>query len=201
MTPPTEDPFRATLLVLFLALAVWWTRAFVKSGLDRESFFNPREGLVLAIVFRLLLAAGIGGILVYAIDPDSMRWSSAPLPSALRWCGAPLAVAGLLFFDAARRALGRDFSPSPRIKPGGVLVTGGPYRRIRHPMYVAFLLCWAGYGLLSANWWIGGTGLAAELMIALLRTPREEALLRAAFGPAYDTYARRTPRFVPRLRG
>lgn len=200
MSPHPEDPFRAAVLFCFAALAVWWIRAFIRSGLERESFFNLREGLGLAILFRLLLAASIGGIVAYALDPDWMRWSRAPLPQLLRWAGAPFALAGVLLFDAAQRALGRDFSPSPRVKPGGVLVTRGPYRLVRHPMYAAFLLCWAGYGLLSANWWIGGTGLAAESMLAIFRVPREEAILRAHFGPEYDRYARRTPRFLPRPR-
>ena len=79
------------------------------------------------------------------------------------------------------------------------LATAGPYARVRHPQYVAFVLLLAGFLL---QW---PTLLTLAMFPVLLLMYRrlaisEEAAMRARFGAAYDRYAARTPRFVPRLR-
>ncbi len=194
----SEDLFRALLSVAFLALAVLWCRAFLRAGMESRSFFSRQEGLAAAILFRLLLAASMAGIGAYVARPALMEWSHVPLPMAARCSGALLCALALLLFQAAQRALGRDFSPSPRVKRGSVLVTTGPYRAVRHPMYVTFLASWIGYGLMAANWFIGATGIVAECVIMFVRTPKEEAMLAAAFGSEWARYCQSTGRFLPR---
>jgi len=88
-----------------------------------------------------------------------------------------------------------NFNIRPELRSGARLVTGGPYRRIRHPMYASVLL---GVGALvvadSRPWRIAL--LAALLVVLLLKAAREEEYLRAAF-PEYAAYASRTWRLVP----
>ena len=78
------------------------------------------------------------------------------------------------------------------------LATTGPYARIRHPQYVAFVLIMFGFLL---QW----PTLVTLVMFPILTITyvrlagREEADVRAAFGPTWDDYARRTPRFLPDL--
>jgi protein-S-isoprenylcysteine O-methyltransferase Ste14 len=200
MVQQSEGVFRALLCVLFAALAGLWGWAFLRAGIDRAAFLGRHEGLAVAITIRVLLSASILAMAAYAVHPETMQWAQAPLPDALRYFGALLCGLALWLFESARRNLGRAFNPSLRVNPKALLVTSGPYRLIRHPMYVAFLATWTGYGLLSANWFIGTTGAAAECAIALIRTRREEAMLMAAFGPEYARYARRTGKFLPRLK-
>jgi protein-S-isoprenylcysteine O-methyltransferase Ste14 len=66
-------------------------------------------------------------------------------------------------------------------------------------MYVSGLMLFAGYFLVSANWFIG---LACGLTFLVLaaRTPREERYLAERFGEEYQAYAARTGRFLPRVR-
>ena len=76
------------------------------------------------------------------------------------------------------------------------LATTGSYARIRHPQYVAFVLILLGFLL---QW---PTLLTLVMFpILLLMYGRlaitEEADMRAQFGDAYESYARRTPRFFP----
>lgn len=79
------------------------------------------------------------------------------------------------------------------------LATAGPYARIRHPQYVAFVLILLGFLI---QW----PTLLTLLMfpVLLLMYGRlaitEEAEIRARFGPEFDAYAKNTPRFFPRLR-
>ena len=81
---------------------------------------------------------------------------------------------------------------------GNALAVTGPYARIRHPQYVAFVLILFGFLL---QW---PTLLTLVMFpILLLMYGRlaitEEAEMRARFGDAYERYVRRTPRFFPRM--
>jgi protein-S-isoprenylcysteine O-methyltransferase Ste14 len=80
------------------------------------------------------------------------------------------------------------------------LVTEGLHGRVRHPRYLQFLLVAASSALI-ANY------LALYLLLALLMPAiclvviLEEKELRERFGPAYEEYSRRVPRFIPHWRG
>ena len=82
---------------------------------------------------------------------------------------------------------------------GNALAVTGPYGRIRHPQYVAFVLILFGFLL---QWPTLLT--LAMFPILLLMYGRlaitEEADMRARFGDAYESYVRRTPRFFPHMR-
>lgn len=112
--------------------------------------------------------------------------------------------AGWLAFSLAGIALGGwalahnrpgNFRILPEPMPHGRLVTTGPYRRVRHPMYASLLLFLLGVvlfrgGLLAAGGWIALVG------VLVAKTRREEAALRARF-PEYARYAARTWRLLP----
>ena len=83
---------------------------------------------------------------------------------------------------------------------GHTLVTGGPYRWVRHPFYVAFALAVAANAVAAANWFLALTGVVSVVLIAI-RTKTEEQKLLKRFGDAYRSYMQRTGRFIPRLRG
>lgn len=90
-----------------------------------------------------------------------------------------------------------NFNIRPIPKTGGVLVTHGPYRWIRHPMYTAFLLgaaalAWTA-GLLLA--WVAWCVLLAVLVV---KATLEERWMRERHS-AYADYSARTRRFVPWL--
>lgn len=82
----------------------------------------------------------------------------------------------------------------------GVLATTGPYARVRHPQYVAFVLILVGFLL---QWPTLLT--LAMFPVLLLMYGRlaltEEHEMQERFGPLYVAYARNTPRFIPKLRG
>ena len=78
------------------------------------------------------------------------------------------------------------------------LATTGPYGRVRHPQYLGFLLIMAGFLL---QWPTILTLVMFPLLAAAYTrlAMAEERELEATFGAAYETYAARTPRFVPQL--
>ena len=78
------------------------------------------------------------------------------------------------------------------------LVTTGPYRWMRHPLYTSAALLGLANSLAAANWFFFVTGCAVFLLLAI-RTRKEEENLIARFGDDYRNYMQRTGRFVPWL--
>ncbi len=78
------------------------------------------------------------------------------------------------------------------------LATRGPYARIRHPQYVAFVMILLGFLL---QWPTLLTLVMFPILVAMYGrlAVTEEREMRARFGAEFDVYAARTPRFVPAI--
>ncbi|MDH3285941.1 MAG: isoprenylcysteine carboxylmethyltransferase family protein [Acidobacteriota bacterium] len=196
-----ENPFRIGLALVFLPMLAAWTTNLLRVGLTRDVFYGPAEGLLVAVPIRVLMVLSVTAIVAYLAQPGWMSWSSASIPAAVRWLGLPLGLGSVALAEWTFRSLGRGFSMSITIRDRQALVRDGPYRRVRHPLYTAFLLMWISFSLLSANWFIAATGIGGYAIGMIVRTPREEALLIEAFGQEYVEYKRRTSRYLPRIGG
>ncbi len=96
--------------------------------------------------------------------------------------------------------IGHNISETVLTKQTHELVTNGPYRWVRHPLYAVAPLMLIAVSLLAANWFIGGMTLIALVLIVLVVIPKEEANLIETFGDDYRAYMKRTGRLFPRLR-
>jgi len=106
-----------------------------------------------------------------------------------------LLAAGGVLIVTTRVAMGRSFTVLPKPRPGGELVTSGPFRLVRHPIYLGVLLCLAGGSLLHSWSGIALTGALAILWAGKARV--EERYLQKRF-PEYDSYRSRVRyRLVP----
>jgi protein-S-isoprenylcysteine O-methyltransferase Ste14 len=157
------------------------------------------EGKVLASMRLFVGLPFYIGLFAYIFAPQTMAWSALALPVEARWLGAGLSVVSVLLLWWVTRALRQNFSGTLRIHADPTLITTGPYRWVRHPMYTFILLMVLGFFLLSANWFIALTGLLSIVLVMVLRTPKEEAMMMAQFGDKYRAYMARTGRFLPRL--
>jgi protein-S-isoprenylcysteine O-methyltransferase Ste14 len=97
------------------------------------------------------------------------------------------------------RSLGRNISETVLTKADHRLVTHGPYRWVRHPLYSVATVAFLALGLIAANAFIIALGLVIFGGLALFVVPREEAELAAKFGPDYEAYRGRTGGLFPRL--
>jgi protein-S-isoprenylcysteine O-methyltransferase Ste14 len=137
--------------------------------------------------------------LAFLLQPRWVDWASFDAPPWMRLTGAPVGLAGLGLFGWMFRHLGLNVTSTSMPRPNATLVTSGPYRWIRHPMYSGALILIVAASLLTANlvMVIGGA-----IMFALLaaRSRLEEQRLVERFGDTYRDYQRRTGRFLPRPR-
>ena len=105
-----------------------------------------------------------------------------------RW-GAVPAVGGVALVTWAFVAMRGSLTPFPRPRRDAVLLEHGPYRLVRHPMYVGGVLLTAGLSLVFSAWGLLLTAALALLWVGKARL--EERLLAERF-PGYGDYRRRT---------
>jgi len=192
-----DHTFRLILLagfVLVVPIGVWHRlRARTNERLDRR-----QEGLFVLITLRLTGLAGMTGFIAYLINPACMAWAAVPLPVWLRWVGVGFGLIAGLLLVWTFRSLGRNLTDTVVTRQEHTLVTTGPYRWVRHPLYTAAALATLANSLAAANWFFLVAG-CVVLLLLVIRTRNEEQNLIARFGDDYRNYMQRTGRFVPRL--
>lgn len=195
-----DTPFRVILgLVLVTAIGISGTcrRAARRSG---ETIARRREpaSLIAArilIAFPLLLS-----FVAFLIEPHWLDWSRVPLPRFARWIGAATGIAAAPAVFWVMTTIGRNISETVLTKKDHELVTHGPYRWVRHPLYATGILLLVGASLMMANGFLIVLTVLAGMMIRLVVIPKEEAALIAKFGDRYAAYRLRTGAMLPLIR-
>ena len=140
----------------------------------------------------LVYLAGFGcGLLGELVVP------SPGLPGWLRVGGAAAGIGLLLRFDTRAmlrfRQRGTPFNPA---RPAKALVTDGPYRFTRNPMYVGMACAYAGAALAAEALWSLALLPGVLLLIDRAIIPREEKHLAERFDEEYERYRLRVPRWL-----
>lgn len=192
-----ELPFRLiTGLVLGLSLTI---SGYFRKRADRlGGQLTDPAGRRLVLMLRLYGLAVVLPLLAYVINPEWVAWARFPLPEWVRWLAALVALGIIPVFYWILASLGNNISPTASVRQGATLVTHGPYRWVRHPLYSAGCLVYIAISLLTALWWVAIAALPA-LAVLVWRTSQEEVRLIEAFGDQYRGYMQRTGRFLPRL--
>ncbi|MCQ3937728.1 MAG: hypothetical protein DPW18_11870 [Chloroflexi bacterium] len=143
------------------------------------------------------------GVLVWTFAPKFMEWSAIPFPAWVRWAGLALGILSIVLNAQSHKTLsqklGADFDPALRLLKVPALVTEGLYAKIRHPIYLAFLLMQIAVLLLTSNWFIGFCGIAIIVSVIAIRIPEEEKMLIEQFGDEYRNYTKHTGSLFPKL--
>jgi protein-S-isoprenylcysteine O-methyltransferase Ste14 len=193
-----DQTFRIILAVgmlVFMPIAIYRR---VRSQATGEKLDRRQEGAFILLTLRPLGIAMMVSVIAFAINPAWMAWASVPLPAWMRWTGAAIgAIAGLLLTWTLSN-LGENLTDTVVTRRKHAMITTGPYAWVRHPFYTSTALAVLANSLATANWFIFTTG-CAVLALLVLRCRTEEDNLVARFGDAYQDYARRTGRFLPRF--
>jgi protein-S-isoprenylcysteine O-methyltransferase Ste14 len=175
--------------VAWVAFWAYWLAAAARTrGDSRDGARFPQgryAGIRLGVIvlLALLVRAKVFGIVGITSD----GWVQA--------IGAALFVCGLSLAIWARRYLGRNWGTPRSQKIDPELVTSGPYRRVRHPIYSGLLLALLGTALaVSWYWAIAGVVLGAYFIYCALE---EERYMATKFPDTYPKYRRSTKMMIP----
>ena len=125
--------------------------------------------------------------------------AEGPAAVVLALCGCLLAVAGAALVLRSRAELGAAWSLVPAADQGTGLVTTGPYRLVRHPIYLGLALLAMGEALAFGSWPALMIVLSGIVPTFVWRARAEEKLLGPTFGERYAVYRERTKMIIPYL--
>jgi protein-S-isoprenylcysteine O-methyltransferase Ste14 len=185
-------PLANTLIVALwvIWLIVWIGAAFAVKRTRRRARLGP------TLVERVPVIAGFLVLVLRRWLPAVLTTRFHPEPPELALVALILVVAGMIVAYWARAHLGRNWSGEVMVKVGHTLITSGPYRSVRHPIYSGMTLALVGTALATGAPY-GFVGLALILFGFLVRVRLEEALMRKTFPGEYDDYSRHTARLIP----
>ena len=143
------------------------------------------------------------GILLVAAA-YALLWQGRFWERSAQWWQLGLSIlffllAALLSWTATS-ALGRQWRIDAGLSANHELITAGPYRIVRHPIYTSMLCVLLGAGALIAPWWLLALSLIVFLIGTEIRVRVEDRLLGSHFGERFQEYRRSTRAYVPFLR-
>jgi protein-S-isoprenylcysteine O-methyltransferase Ste14 len=189
------DPWIAKAVVLAANVALIAIRAPHGHRSRGVKVVKSRKG---ALEVVLLTIAWIGFFVpIVWIASSAFAFADFPLDVVPLVAGTLCLLVGLRLFHRSHADLGTNWSITLDVREGHRLVTGGVYRRVRHPMYSALLLHSIGQALVLPNWIAGPSYLVAMALIVAFRLGPEERMMLEEFGEGYEAYRSRTKRLVP----
>ena len=194
-----ENIFRIfAALTLFTAIGI---SSYFRRKADRDSGEKISRSVDGSAMLTMIK---IGGLLlwlsplVYLLNPSWMAWSKVGLPEWVRWLGVAIGILCVLGIYWLFSSIGSGITPTSATRKQHTLVTRGPYRWVRHPLYTVGSSLFIAFGMMADNWFIASLGILTFILMAA-RTPKEEANLIEKFGDEYREYMKRTGRFLPKL--
>jgi protein-S-isoprenylcysteine O-methyltransferase Ste14 len=150
------------------------------------------RSLIYAVLFVGTLAVLIPGWIVGARGTDLGAAALARWPSLLLLVPGALLCAWCVWdFSGAGRGTPAPFDPPRR------LVVRGPYRFVRNPMYIGFLLVLVGEAALTASAGLLAYSTVVALALHVFVVSYEERALLRRFGESYQRYCHHVRRWLP----
>jgi protein-S-isoprenylcysteine O-methyltransferase Ste14 len=147
------------------------------------------------VLMSLTSAAYYAALLLWLIDPR-LAGPALGSSSALTYAaGVAVSCAGLALMGWSYLVF-RSWRWRAEVDPGHLLMVSGPFKVVRHPIYLSFALFYAGSVLLMP-YWIFLLHAVASFIAYDYRARAEEGVLLEAFGDVYRVYRDRTRRFLP----
>lgn len=178
---------------LWIGLAIYWSVSArsVKRVRERETGFAFWMRIILLVViFEFLFSTwGEVGWLGLRFVPETR---------AIAIAGLTIEIVGVALAAWARYCLGANWSGAVTLKEGHELISNGPYKRIRHPIYTGIAVGLAGTAIFIGEW-RGIVAFAAILISHFFKARKEEAWLTHEFGPQFEAHRARTGMFLPKI--
>jgi protein-S-isoprenylcysteine O-methyltransferase Ste14 len=152
---------------------------------------------------RAMLGMGLQGCGFWVVWVRLPRQSfghaafAAPTEIILGIFAVALAVGSLWLAIAALRALGKQWAVAARLIEGHHLITNGPYRFVRNPIYASMFGMMGATALATQRFLQLPVAVVVFVIGTVIRVRSEEKLLRSAFPREFEEYAQRVPALFP----
>lgn len=143
--------------------------------------------------FVAVNAIGVTGVAVSLFDFFLVQKRSL---FELSLIGVVVLLAGEAFIFSGRKALGEYFTARIRIAGGQMLIQSGPYKYVRHPIYLGILLQYFAAPIAWRSSY-GALVMLAIIPLVLRRIGLEEKAMGSHFGVEYEAYVKRTKKLIP----
>ena len=189
MPPFFDHALRITWLVV---IGYWmWAARSAKPAEQQEPFVKRLLAYWLPLLIAVLLL-GPGQWFGHSL----LREQFVPHTTLTYSIGLALAILGAALAIYSRAMLGRNWSATVQLKQDHELITRGPYRLVRHPIYTGLLTLFLGNAVMVGDW--RGLLAVAIVFVSFWRKYRlEEAWLTERFGEPYRLYQARTKALIP----
>jgi protein-S-isoprenylcysteine O-methyltransferase Ste14 len=172
---------RTAIPVVWIAFWVYWLASATNVKAGTRSARARFPGLAVVVVLLSLRVASGNGGLVH--DP-----AQGAVGAVVFVCGLGLAVWARIF-------LGRNWGMPMTRKEEPELVTSGPYRFVRHPIYSGILLALLGTGLAISLYFLIALVVIGPYFLYSAKV--EEGLMLESFPTAYPAYRAKTKMLIP----
>ncbi|MDX6282199.1 MAG: hypothetical protein QOH03_3270 [Kribbellaceae bacterium] len=166
----------------------------VRDLVRRKAGARRDRGTRVVVSLSLAAAFGIGWLMRIRV-----HGLAKPAPEVFAGAGVVVIWVGLVVRVWAVLALGGSFSTYVQVDDEQPVITGGPYRWVRHPSYSGLLLICLGFGVAIGNWLSIVVCVVVPTLGLLPRIAVEEAELVRVLGERYRRYQKTTRRLVPGL--
>lgn len=187
------------LYILAALIRVFFSR---KAQLYREKDLRKRlkkaveqEGELGFALLIFLFIFFTSSTFLYVVYPERF---AIPLPLWLRWSAMCFGIATLPLLLWIHYTIGKYWSTSLELIEQHRLVTEGPYRWVRHPMYTQAIVFFVALSFVSANLFLMLSSIIVVIVI-FNRMSKEESMMIERFGDQYLDYMKRTGRLLPRI--
>ena len=173
---------------LWLAFWIYWlvSAARAKRTAVRSRVGALVRGMIIVVIIIVIFASG-----------NASQFVSAPLVTSIagELTGAILVLLGLALAAWARVHLGRNWGMPMTLKENPELVTSGPYRFVRHPIYSGVLLAMVGSALIGGVFWF--LVFIFFGIYFIYSAKNEEKLMLQQFPDHYPAYMKRSKMLIP----
>jgi protein-S-isoprenylcysteine O-methyltransferase Ste14 len=196
---PLGSQLLAVLILLPMIIANRFEQNHERDNATYDQSYEQGTGM--ALFLAVLMLVGPVALLCYIVYPSLFAGLQMFTPAlVLTGAGVGLAVLGGALTLWSRFALGKNYVGGYTLHDDHQLAVHGPYRFVRHPMYIGFMLTSLGVLLATGNVIILLTDTLLRTYFMTSRVWREEMNLKAKIGQEYVDYQSRTGKFFPRLR-
>lgn len=181
-----------------ITIIMWIVFAIGFLLLKRRQKQNEQKKNKLAMIGMMLEGVGFAFVFTVRREPfTNIFQMNSSIQILLTIFSGILAIASVWLGLSAVKTLGKQWNIKAQIIEGHELITTGPYKIVRHPIYSALfgLLIVTGYSITQL--WAFIIAIVFYFIGTIFRTRVEEQLLIQHFGDQYEKYKKKVPAIIP----